>query len=210
MLREETVEPATLGLLKKLVSLPELAQFRLVGGTALSLLYGHRRSIDIDLFTDVPFDMDFLTSVLENNFDRINPINKRFKSIYQCEIQNVKVDFVSVKDTFSHPVQLIDNIPFADNKDLIALKLNAVKGRGVKKDFWDVAKLLEFYTMENLFKFYHDRYPYDDTFAVIRSIVYFDDAEDTIEPVALDGMTWPKVKSTITKALDDYYKRHKN
>jgi len=207
MLREETVEPATLGLLKKLVELPELAQFRLVGGTALSLLYGHRKSIDIDLFTDTPFDMDLLIEVLENNFDSINPINKRFKSIYQCEIQNIKVDFVSIRDPFLYPAQLIDYIPFADKKDLIALKLNAVKGRGVKKDFWDVAKLLEFYTMNDLFQFYYDRYPYDDTLALKRSIVYFDDAEDTIEPVILDGMTWLKVKKTIIQALDDYYKR---
>jgi hypothetical protein len=43
--------------------------------------------------------------------------------------------FVSVKDPFLNPIQVIDNIPFADTKDLIALKLNAVKGRGVKKDF---------------------------------------------------------------------------
>jgi len=207
MLREETVEPATLGLLKNLTALPELAQFRLVGGTALSLLYGHRRSIDIDLFTDVPFDMDFLISVLENNFENINPINKRFKSIYQCEIQNIKVDFVSVRDPFLYPAQLIDNIPFANKKDLIALKLNAVKGCGVKKDFWDVAKLLEFYTMSDLFQFYYDTYPYDDTLALKRSIVYFDDAENTIEPVALDGMTWSKVKKTIAQALNDYYKK---
>jgi len=207
MLREETVEPATLGLLKKLVALPELAQFRLVGGTALALLYGHRKSIDIDLFTDKPFDMDMLIAVLEDNFDIINPINKRFKSIYQCEIQNIKVDFVSVRDPFLYPAQLLNNIPFADKKDLIALKLNAVKGRGVKKDFWDVAKFLEFYTMNELFQFYYDRYPYDDTLALNRAIIYFDDAEDTIEPVTLDGMTWLNVKKTITNAFDIYYKR---
>ena len=50
-------------------------------------------------------------------------------------IQDVKVDFVSVSDPFLHPIQIIDNIPFADTKDLIALKLNAIKGRGVKKGF---------------------------------------------------------------------------
>jgi hypothetical protein len=132
------------------------------------------------------------------------------KSIYQCTIQDVKVDFVSVKDSFTYSPQIINDIPFADTRDLIALKLNAVKGRGVKKDFWDIAKLLEFYTFENLFQFYHDRYTYDDTFAVIRSVIYFADAENTITPESLDGMTWDKVKTTIVNAFDVYYRNIRN
>src|ERR1700733_2589973 len=178
MLREETVEPATLGLLKKLVTLPELQQFRLAGGTALSLLFGHRKSIDIDLFTDQTLEKDIFVPALENTFGTIVPINERSKSIYQCEIQNVKVDFVSVKDPFLHPVQIIDQIPFADIKDLIALKLNAVKGRGLKKDFWDVAKLLEIYSMNELFQYYYEKYPYDDSLALQTSIIWFADAEN--------------------------------
>jgi len=182
MLRKETVEPATLELLKKIVSFPGFEQFRLVGGTALSLLYGHRLSIDLDFFTDQPLDKEFIKETLSDNFNQVRSENDRFKSIYQCLIENIKVDFVSVKDPFTYPAQIIEGIPIADIRDLIALKLNAVKGRGVKKDFWDIAKLLEFYSFENLFQFYHDRYSYDDTFAVIRSVIYFDDAENTIDP----------------------------
>ncbi|CAN5184320.1 hypothetical protein BH09BAC6_BH09BAC6_15120 [soil metagenome] len=205
MLREETVEPATLGLLKKIVALPELHTFRLVGGTALSLLFGHRKSIDLDFFTDKPLEIDILVPAIEESFGEIVPI-KSSKNIYQCIIQDIKVDFVSVRDPFLNPVQIIDQIPFADTKDLIALKLNAVKGRGVKKDFWDVAKLLEIYSLKDLFQFYHDRYRYDDTFAVGILMTYFADAEDDVNPVSLDGMTWNKVKRTITKAFDNYNK----
>src|SRR5580692_329466 len=156
MLREETVEPGTLGLLKKIVTLPELKQFRLVGGTAFSLLYGHRKSIDLDFFTDRPLEKEILIPALEETFGKITPFNPDRRYIYQCIIQNVKVDFVSVHDPFLNPIQIIDNIPFADIKDLIALKLNAIKGRGVKKDFWDVAKLLQIYSLTDLFQFYHD------------------------------------------------------
>jgi hypothetical protein len=93
MLREETVEPFTLGLLKKIVALPELKGFRLVGSTALSLLYGHRKSIDLDFFTDKPLDKDLLVESLTDNFGRIEVTNDRLKSIYQCIMQGVKVDF---------------------------------------------------------------------------------------------------------------------
>jgi len=206
MLREETVEPATLGLLKKIVALPELKQFRLVGGTALSLLFGHRKSIDLDLFTDQPLQKDILIPVLEDNFDHVLSTNDKSKVIYQCIIQNVKVDFVSVKDPFLNPVQMIDEIPFADTKDLIALKLNAVKGRGVKKDFWDLARFLRDYSLNDLFQFYYNRYSYDDSQALIRAIVYFADAENTIEPESLDGMTWVKAKKIITESFDNHFK----
>jgi hypothetical protein len=210
MLREETVEPATLGLLKKIVALPELKDFRLVGGTALSLLFGHRKSIDLDLFTDQPLEKEIFIPALEDAFGEVILLNER-KYICQCGIQNIKVDFVSVRDPFLNPVQIIDQIPFADTKDLIALKLNAVKGRGVKKDFWDLARLLQDYSMDDLFQFYHDRYSYDDSLAVIRSVIYFADAENTIEPESLDGMTWSKVKKIITNSFNDYYKkRYKN
>ena len=69
-----------------------------------------------------------------------------------------------------------------------------------------MARLLQDYSFHDLFQFYHDRYNYDDTFAVIRSAVYFADAEDTIAPESLDGMNWDNVKKIITKKINDYYK----
>jgi hypothetical protein len=44
MLHLETVEPGTFSILKKLMQIPDTADFHLVGGTALSLMYGHRTS----------------------------------------------------------------------------------------------------------------------------------------------------------------------
>ena len=50
MLQTQTIEPGTLSVLNSLMKIAELKQFSLVGGTALSLKYGHRLSIDLDLF----------------------------------------------------------------------------------------------------------------------------------------------------------------
>ena len=52
MLHTKTIEPRTLSVLNELMHFPELNQFSLVGGTALSLKYGHRISNDLDLFSD--------------------------------------------------------------------------------------------------------------------------------------------------------------
>jgi hypothetical protein len=58
MLFKKTVAPATWQLLTELMLLPSLQNFGLVGGTNLSLRYGHRLSIDLDLFTNEPFEND--------------------------------------------------------------------------------------------------------------------------------------------------------
>lgn len=48
MLHKETITPELLEVLQSLVSMDELAVFQLVGGTAIALQLGHRKSIDID------------------------------------------------------------------------------------------------------------------------------------------------------------------
>ena len=69
MLQYRTVYPTTLELLRKLMLLPELQDFFLVGGTALALQLGHRISIDIDLFTQKDFNTKKLFLMLNKQFE---------------------------------------------------------------------------------------------------------------------------------------------
>jgi len=68
MLHTKTVEPGTLSLLKDLMEIPSLQPFSLVGGTALSLRYGHRSSVDLDLFYHEKFDSTLIEEELNGNF----------------------------------------------------------------------------------------------------------------------------------------------
>ena len=68
MLQLKTVEPNTFSLLKQLMEMPELQDFHLVGGTALSLLYGHRMSVDLDLFSNKPFENENIIDILSTKF----------------------------------------------------------------------------------------------------------------------------------------------
>jgi hypothetical protein len=59
---KNTVSDLLWELLSALMTFDELNSFHLVGGTSLSLLLGHRKSIDIDLFTDAEYgtiDFDY-------------------------------------------------------------------------------------------------------------------------------------------------------
>ena len=68
MLHTETIEPHTLSVLKSLQKLPALKNFSLVGGTALSLLFGHRKSVDLDLFCAKPFKNETLIMAIKKKF----------------------------------------------------------------------------------------------------------------------------------------------
>jgi hypothetical protein len=57
---------------KKLMKDQALAEFNLAGGTALSLMIGHRKSIDIDLFSPIEFDAVKLASHLSTFHNTVN------------------------------------------------------------------------------------------------------------------------------------------
>ena len=68
MLQYGTVGPGTLDILRKLMAVPELRDFYLVGGTALALYRAHRISVDLDLFTTREFQPGDIIQALEKNF----------------------------------------------------------------------------------------------------------------------------------------------
>jgi hypothetical protein len=68
MLHIEAVEPRTFGLLRELMHIEQLQPFALVGGTALSLQLGHRKSDDIDLFRTENFNKREIIDLLKENF----------------------------------------------------------------------------------------------------------------------------------------------
>jgi hypothetical protein len=71
MLHTETVSPATLDLIHRLMKEPFLDNFNLVCGTALALSIGHRISVDIGLFTVQPFDTSWIASALIRQYNDV-------------------------------------------------------------------------------------------------------------------------------------------
>src|SRR5574337_83304 len=109
MLYTQTVEPGAFSLLKQLMEIPALKEFSLVGGTALSLIYGHRKSVDLDIFSYQPFENETIISCLEKEFaSRLFTEQKpKWFGVF-CYIDNVKVDLVR------HPHPLIGSIQTAE------------------------------------------------------------------------------------------------
>jgi predicted nucleotidyltransferase component of viral defense system len=201
MLRKETVEQATLELLKRLQSESFLSEFVLVGGTALSLQIGHRKSIDLDFFTLSDFDSNELIDILSQKYNL--SIRHQTKQALIGEIDGIKVDFIRFRYPFIRPIICMEGIRLLSIEDIAPMKLDAIVGRGKKKDFYDLYFLLQKYSLDELLELYREKYKHLSDFQVLRSLVYFEDAESDPDPLVFDAqLNWESVKDTIIKTIE--------
>ena len=185
------------------MAIPELDQFGLVGGTNLSLRFGHRRSIDLDLFTNEPFDTEKTYNALESRFANIVQASQSETMLF-LYINEIKIDIVLLPYPYLKPLEEIEDIRFASTEDVSAMKLSAIARRGVKKDFWDIAELLSVFSLAEMIEFYKLKYSSRDIFHLLRSLVYFNDAEAQIDPEPVKKVTWAQVKQKVRSAVDKY------
>ncbi len=190
------------------MAIPELQDFYLVGGTCLSLRYGHRKSIDLDLFSTTDFDTNSIVQVLEKNFSGFEYRNTGNTIGIFGFIDDVKVDFV--KYYFFKQIdkpQIEDGIRMYGDRDIIAMKVFAILKRAQKKDFWDVAELLQHYPVKEFIHSYDEKYPnHQLLISIPQALVYFEDADESDDPMSLKGQTWPSVKKQIQQKVKAYLK----
>lgn len=199
MLHLSTIEPSTLELLKKLQQLPELRETRLVGGTALALQLGHRKSIDLDFFGTVSCSTQELVDAIKDVATLT--ILKESSHIHIYLIDGIKVDVVNYKYPWLDKVVLKQGIRMASFRDIAAMKITAVVGRGTKKDFIDIAFLLRRFSLDEILSFYSEKYNDGSIFMAMKSLVYFDDAENDPMPDMFVNQSWEQVKEYILSKI---------
>jgi predicted nucleotidyltransferase component of viral defense system len=208
MLQLKTVEPYTLSILKQLMKMPVLKDFSLVGGTALSLLYGHRMSVDLDLFSNKPFDDAVIIEAFKKKFGAsfVNrSTNSRF-GIF-CFVDDVKIDIIRHPHPLIRPQLNIDDIKMFSTEDIIAMKVQAILGRAKKKDFWDVAELLHHFSITDFVQFHKEKYTTQNLLITVpQAITYFLDAEESEDPISLKKQNWQSVQGFISKKVSEYLK----
>lgn len=201
MLQTRTVEPGTLGLLRSLMSLEALRSFYLVGGTSLALQLGHRVSIDLDLFTTEPFDKSELMDLLNAHFEDVS-LESEGPSMLITNINQVKVDFVKMGYPILFPVLEMEGIRMLNIQDIAPMKLKAIAQRGSKKDFYDIYFLLDLLPLPEMLRLFSEKFKQQEIFHVIKSLTYFEDAEQYADPKVFDAkVTWKKVKNRVFKEV---------
>jgi len=125
-------------LLQKLMKDEKLKDFKLVGGTALSLQIGHRLSIDTDLFTTGNFDEQELLEHLTTKYPAVL-LNDMFNNTILLGIDKIKIDMLSHQYPWQRPIETKDEIRLASLEDIGAMKPHEVFQSDTRiKDFIDM------------------------------------------------------------------------
>jgi len=156
---------------------PVVKRFYLAGGTALALQWGHRRSVDLDFFTEGVVNEDHLLQSLQN-LQNIQVVSKSTETLH-LHIGKTKVSFIGYHYPILFPFLSFDGISIADPRDISAMKLSALASRGAKRDFVDIYVLSRHYGLKELIDFFHQKFA-KITFSrihLLKSLTYFADAE---------------------------------
>lgn len=207
MLHLETLEPGTFSILKELMRVPELSSHSLVGGTALALRYGHRKSIDIDLFTEGDQDSQLVISGLTNAFGNAFTYRRAQQAKWAVfgSVAEVKLDVIRFPHARIAELEVVKGIRMYRDEDIGPMKVEAILHRARKKDFWDMAVLLEAHGVAWLEEHHRKKYPNNSILmSVPEAITYFKDAENDADPMDITGRTWEEVKQVIGRAVNGH------
>jgi len=176
----------------------------LAGGTALALQAGNRKSVDLDFFTQrKEFSNDELLAHFSSMTDWSTDINEK-NTIYG-ELYGAKVSFIAYP--FFIPVEqpvLYGSIKILKSEDIAVMKIIAISQRGKKRDFFDLYWLMRREnTLETTIRKLKSQYPLvaHDYHHILKSLVYFDDAEGDPTPDLNFKASWKEVKEFFRQQI---------
>jgi hypothetical protein len=196
----KVLEPESWDVVKSLSRHGIIDGWVLVGGTALALQLGHRRSDDLDFFTIGSFETDLL-------LERLAGIGKVFvhdrgHRTLHTTLESVRVSFLAAQAPFLFPGTTYRGLTIADPRDIAVMKLVAVGGRGSRKDFVDLYFYLRsggdlaqaMIWLENRFK----SIDYN-SYHILKSLTWFEDAEQEPMPRMIKDVSWTQIKNGIIR-----------
>lgn len=203
MLQEHAVPSATLGLLKQISALEPLNNFGLGGGTNIALRLGHRLSVDLDFFTNNAFDTSDVFQLITNTFPAAELLFEKNQTM-MFNINDVKVDFVLYPFPWLKPFEMEEGIRLISLYDLIPMKLQAAGNRNAKKDYWDIATLLQQFELEEMLLIFNRKFPKIDTGYIVHSLTDFEQADTHIDPDVFTTITWEQIKEKLIHEVKNY------
>lgn len=179
-------------------------EFRLFGGTALALQLGHRISVDADFICDNTFKKKELTHHLEQIFpDTVSNIVEGDLGVF-AKVGGIKIDFLSWNKPFIRPQIEMDDIRLMHVEEIAAHKLYAILNRGEKKDYVDIACLLDVYSLADLLQFYKEKYNGSNSVQIIKYLLSYSDIDFQPMPQMIIDMDWPTIKDKLQNAVWQY------
>lgn len=190
----EVMTAEAVDLLRDLGARDYMRAFYLAGGTALALHLGHRKSVDLDFFSEQTVDEDMLLSKVQD-FPEFSLVAKEPQTLH-CHIHRVKVSFIGYPYPMLGPVSEFAGVSVADPTDIACMKVSAIASRGTKRDFIDLYELAKRESLGTLLGNFQRKFAQANfnLVHVLKSLVYFADAEKDPAPDMLTSFSWGQVK----------------
>lgn len=193
------------GTVRQLADVGAFDGWALAGGTALALQFGHRYSEDLDFFRDRSFDVDAKLRQLAR-VGKVS-IQSRSADTLHASVDGLRVSFLHVEAPLLHPCTSYRQLLLADPADIAVMKIIAIGGRGSRKDFVDLYFLLEAgLGVEQIFEQLKKRFERIDynEYHLLRSLVFFEDAEQEPMPHMIRQVCWNRVKERIVEEVQAF------
>lgn len=171
--------------------------FYLAGGTGLALHIGHRQSIHFDFFTQEDFRTRDIIERLRSigTFELFSEAQNTINGL----LNEVRISFFTYTYPLICELHNYQCLTITDMFDIALMKLEAISGRGSKKDFVDLYFLLNYFSLEKIFQIYEVKYgrAISNHYHLLKSLIYFADAETQPMPVMYSQISWDNMKETI-------------
>ena len=178
----------------------------LAGGTALALHLDHRSSYDLDLYSPQEFDEQMIAQKFEQKIPDFKLVSSEWQTIIGGT-RDTEVSLFYYQYSLLEPTTQFKNLQIASLTDLACMKLEAIGSRGLKRDFFDLYTIcqLDDWNLKKVVDLTMQKYHRDNSNFphLLKSLVYFDDAETKPERAQVMDETWNKVKKYFsTEALE--------
>lgn len=182
-------------LVRRLVAADLLAGWTLAGGTGLALQFGHRISEDLDFFRADTFDPGRLAEELAAHGRLV--VQSRSADTLHAVLEGLRLSFLRAEAPLLFPAMPYRGLALADPRDVAVMKLVAIGGRGSRKDFVDLYFYLRtadgLEPLLTLLRRRFERIDYNE-YHLLKSLVFFEDAEAEPMPRMLRKVSWPQIK----------------
>jgi hypothetical protein len=197
----DVISEATEGALRALLGGELLNRFCLAGDTGLALHLGHGLSQDLDFFATDLFNEESLLQQLQ----RLNGSSLVAKEPYtlHATIHGTKVSFLGYAYPVLFPYANFLEVAVADPQDIACMKISAIASRGTKRDFVDLYVAARQFGLANLLQLFDRKYARTgyNKLHILKSLVFFDDAEKDPMPHMLVPIDWHEVKLFLTQEV---------
>ncbi|MDI1471666.1 MAG: nucleotidyl transferase AbiEii/AbiGii toxin family protein [Thermodesulfovibrio sp.] len=168
-----------------------LGEFYLAGGTAVYYYLRHRKSLDLDFFTNKIFDFRNFKEL----FNQFETSHLNHNTIYTT-IEDIKVSFFHYPYPLLKPLNNLEIVKVASLEDIGAMKVLSIIQRGSKKDFVDLYFIINTLNLSinDLIKLFTKKYGKFNPLIIHKALVFFDDADNEPDLMMIKKTDWSKIK----------------